>query len=209
VQSADWFLCLLNTPTMTTDKFWRRPKIIRVAAVGFFVAMAMAFTLRFEGRLLICSCNRFLIWVGNICSSNNSQQLFDPYSFTHVLHGFLLFWIISLLFRRVAPEWQISLALICEAAWEIFENTPFVINRYRTETAALGYAGDTVVNSLGDLLCAFVGILIARQLGYRRSVILFLVIEVILLFTIRDSLLLEILMLIRPIAVIKHWQLCL
>jgi len=169
----------------------------------------MAFVLRFEGRLLICSCNRILIWVGDICSSSNSQQLFDPYSFTHILHGFLLFWIISLLFRRMTPEWQISLALVCEAAWEVFENTPFVINRYRTETAALGYEGDTVVNSLGDLLCAFVGILIARQLGFRRSLILFLVVEVILVFTIRDSLLLEILMLIRPIAGIKQWQLCL
>ena len=194
---------------MTTDKSWLRPKIIRVAAIGFLVSLAMAFVLRIEGRLLICSCNRILIWVGDICSSSNSQQLFDPYSFTHVLHGFLLFWIISLVFSRVAPEWQISLALLCEAAWEVFENTPFVINRYRTETAALGYEGDTVVNSLGDLLCAFVGILIARQLGFRRSLILFLVVEVILLFTIRDSLLLEILMLIRPIARIKQWQLCL
>jgi len=168
----------------------------------------MAFVLRFEGRLLICSCNRVLLWVGDICSSSNSQQLFDPFSFTHVLHGFLLFWIISLLFRRVAPEWQISLALICEAAWEVFENTPFVINRYRTETAALGYQGDSVVNSLGDLFCAFVGIMIARQLGFRRSVIVFLIVEVILFVTIRDSLLLEILMLIRPIPAIKQWQLC-
>jgi len=193
---------------MTADKSSRRPGIIRVALTGFLVAIAMAFVLRFEGRLLICSCNRVLLWVGDICSSSNSQQLFDPFSFTHVLHGFLLFWIISLLFRRVAPEWQISLALICEAAWEVFENTPFVINRYRTETAALGYQGDSVVNSLGDLFCAFVGIMIARQLGFRRSVIVFLIVEVILFVTIRDSLLLEILMLIRPIPAIKQWQLC-
>ena len=193
---------------MTTNKSWHRREGVRVAAIGFLVALAMAFLLRVEGRLLICSCNRFLVWVGDICSSNNSQQLFDPYSFTHVLHGFLLFWIISLVFSRMAPKWQISLALVCEAAWEVFENTPFVINRYRTETAALGYEGDTVVNSLGDFLCAFVGILVARQLGYRRSLILFVVVEVILLFTIRDSLLLEILMLIKPIPAIKQWQLC-
>ncbi len=193
---------------MTTHKSSRRPGIIRVVLIGFLVAIAMAFALRFEGRLLICSCNRILLWVGDICSSSNSQQLLDPYSFTHILHGFLLFWIISLLFRRVAPEWQISLALVCEAAWEVFENTPFVINRYRTETAALGYQGDTVVNSLGDLLCAYVGIMIARQLGFRRSLIVFLIVEVILFVTIRDSLLLEILMLIRPIAAIKQWQLC-
>jgi hypothetical protein len=193
---------------MTTDQSWRRSGIITVAAIGFLVALAMAFLLRLEGRLLICACNHFLFWVGDICSSSNSQQLFDPYSFTHILHGFLLFWIISLVFRRLAPEWQLSLAIVCEAAWEVFENTPLVINRYRTETAALGYQGDTVVNSLGDLMCAVVGILIARQLGFRRSLIVFLVVEVVLLVWIRDSLLLEILMLIRPIAAVKHWQLC-
>ena len=191
---------------MRTEK--SRLRIVRVSAFTLLIALAMALVLRFEGRLLICSCNRILIWVGEICSSNNSQQFLDPYSFTHILHGFLLFWIISLLFRRVAPEWQIFLALVCEAAWEVFENTPYVINRYRTETAALGYQGDTVINSLGDLMCAFIGILIARQLGFRRSVIVFLVVEVILILTIHDSLLLEILMLIRPIAAIKQWQLC-
>ena len=168
----------------------------------------MALVLRAEGRFWACACGEFQVWVGDTCSSRNSQQLFDPYSFTHILHGFLLFWIISVLFRRLAPEWQISLSLLCEALWEVFENTSFVINRYRTETAALGYAGDTVVNSLGDLLCAFVGMMIARQLGYRRSVIVFLVVEVILFLWIRDSLVVEILMLIRPIAALKHWQLC-
>jgi hypothetical protein len=193
---------------MTTDKSWHRSGIIRVAVIGSLIALAMAFVLRLEGRLLICSCNRILIWVGDICSSNNSQQLLDPYSFTHLLHGFLLFWIVSLLFRRLAPEWQISLALLCEAAWEVFENTPYVINRYRTETAALGYEGDTVFNSLGDLLCAFVGIMIARRIGYRRSLIVFLIVEAILIFTMHDSLILELLMLIRPIAAIKQWQLC-
>ena len=190
---------------MPTDK--TSPKIT-VALIGIFIAIGMAVVLRLEGRLLICSCNHILLWVSDICSSNNSQQLLDPYSFTHVLHGFLLFWITSLVFRRLAPEWQISLALMCEAAWEIFENTPYVINRYRTETAALGYQGDTVFNSLGDLMCAFIGILIARQLGYRRSVVVFLGVEFILMFTIRDSLLLEILMLIKPIEALKHWQLC-
>jgi hypothetical protein len=108
----------------------------------------------------------------------------------------------------MAPEWQILLAVLSEAAWEVFENTPFVINRYRAETAALGYEGDTVVNSFGDLLCAFIGFMIARRLGFRRSIIVFLVVEVILSVVIRDSLLLEILMLIKPIPAIKQWQMC-
>ena len=177
-------------------------------AIGVLVALTMIFVLRAEGRLFFCSCNRFLVWVGDICSSSNSQQLFDPFSFTHILHGFLLFWLISLLFRRMSPGWQVLLAVVSEAAWEVFENTPFVINRYRAETAALGYEGDTIVNSFGDLLCALVGFLIARRLGFWRSVIVFLVVEVILTFAIRDSLLLEILMLISPISAIKQWQMC-
>jgi hypothetical protein len=193
---------------MTTKTSGRRTRTIWFVAIGVLVALTMIFVLRAEGRLFFCSCNRFLVWVGDICSSSNSQQLFDPFSFTHILHGFLLFWLISLLFRRMSPGWQVLLAVVSEAAWEVFENTPFVINRYRAETAALGYEGDTIVNSFGDLLCALVGFLIARRLGFWRSVIVFLVVEVILTFVIRDSLLLEILMLIRPISAIKQWQMC-
>ena len=101
------------------------------------------------------------------------------------------------------------LAIALEAAWEVFENSSFVIDRYRTATAALGYQGDTVVNSVGDLLCAVIGFVIAMQLGVRRSLILFVLIEVILLLWIHDSLLLQILMLVRPIEPIKSWQICL
>jgi hypothetical protein len=134
--------------------------------------------------------------------------LFDPYSFTHVLHGFLFFWLMALLFRRLNASWQVWLALLLEGAWELFENTPFVINKYRTETAALGYTGDTIVNSFGDLTCALAGFLIARKLGLRRSLIVFLVVELVLILWIHDSLLLQILMLMRPIAAIKSWQMC-
>jgi hypothetical protein len=134
--------------------------------------------------------------------------LLDPYSFTHVLHGFLFFWLIALLFRRMPVVWQFWLALLLESAWEIFENTSFVINKYRTETAALGYQGDTVVNSLGDLACALLGFVIARQLGVRRSLIVFAVIEAILIFWIHDSLLLQILMLVQPVEALKLWQMC-
>ena len=95
-----------------------------------------------------------------------------------------------------------------EAAWEVFENSSFVIDRYRTATAALGYQGDTVVNSIGDLACALIGFLIARQLGIRRSLILFVLVELILILWIHDSLLLQILMLVRPIEAIKSWQMC-
>jgi hypothetical protein len=114
----------------------------------------------------------------------------------------------ALLFRRLSVGWQVWLALLIEGAWEVFENTRFVIDKYRTETAALGYQGDTIVNSLGDLTCAFAGFLLARKLGLRWSLIVFVLIEVVLILWIHDSLLLQILMLVHPIGAIKSWQIC-
>jgi len=158
--------------------------------------------------MLFCECGTFEIWIGDTCSSNNSQQLFDPYSLTHVLHGVLLFWLVSLVFRNLTFAWQLSIAAILEALWEILENTSFIIDRYRAQTAALGYTGDTIVNSLGDLFCAVIGFVIAYRLGWFRSLIVFLLLELVLLFWIRDSLLLQIVMLVYPINGIKFWQMC-
>jgi len=177
-------------------------------AVACVIVVLMSVLLRAQGRLLICACGHVQIWTSDTCSANNSQHLFDPYSFTHVLHGVMFFWLITLLFRRMAPGRQVLLAVLLEAVWEVFENSSFVIDRYRTATAALGYQGDTVVNSIGDLLCALLGYLIARQLGVRRSIILFLFVELILILWIHDSLLLQILMLVRPVEAIKLWQAC-
>lgn len=103
---------------------------------------------------------------------------------------------------------QFLLALLLEAAWEVFENSTFVIERYRTATAALGYQGDTIVNSLGDVVCAVAGFLFARQLGFRGSLILFAFVELVLILWIHDSLLLQLLMLVRPVEAIKLWQAC-
>lgn len=185
----------------------RTDRAAQIVSVGL-VLLLMIVLLRAQGRMFLCACGYFDVWTSDTCSANNSQQLFDPYSFTHVLHGFLFFWLIKLLFRRMTSSWQFWLALLLESAWEVFENTSFVINKYRTETAALGYTGDTVVNSLGDLACALAGFLIARQFGLRRSLIVFLLIEVVLILSIHDSLLLQILMLIRPVEALKLWQMC-
>jgi hypothetical protein len=189
--------------TTKNDRRWVLPGIAMA-----LVLLAMIVLLRAEGRMFLCGCGQFAVWVSDWCSSNTSQQLLDPYSLTHLLHGFLFFWLIALAFRRMPRGWQVLLAMLLESAWEIFENTSFVINKYRTETAALGYQGDTIVNSLGDLACALIGFLIARQLGVRRSLIVFVLVEVVLILWIHDSLLLQILMLVRPIEAIKLWQMC-
>ena len=187
---------------MTTAS--NRPQIVAIAVVLLLTVV----TLRVEGRLFLCTCGHFALWTSDTCSSNTSQQLLDPYSFTHVLHGFLFFWLIALLFRRLSANWQVCLALLIEGAWEMLENTPFVINKYRTETAALGYTGDTIVNSFGDLMCALVGFMIARKLGLRWSLVVFVLVEIVLLVWIHDSLLLQILMLVHPVESIKLWQMC-
>ena len=189
--------------TTKNDRRWVLPGIAMA-----LVLLAMIVLLRAEGRMFLCACGQFAVWVSDWCSSNTSQQLLDPYSLTHLLHGFLFFWLIALAFRRMPRGWQVLLALLLESAWEVFENTSFVINKYRTETAALGYQGDTIVNSLGDLACALIGFLIARQLGVRRSLIVFVLVEVVLILWIHDSLLLQILMLVRPIEAVKLWQVC-
>ena len=181
--------------------------VLQVAAAGV-VLLFMVVLLRTQGRLFLCACGYFDIWTIETCSANNSQQLFDPYSLTHVLHGFLFFYLMMLVCRRLKRSWQLLLAIALEAAWEVFENSSFVIDRYRTATAALGYQGDTVINSIGDLFCAVVGFWIARQVGLRNSLILFALIELILILWIHDNLLLQILMLIRPVEAIKAWQMC-
>lgn len=102
--------------------------------------------------------------------------------------------------------WRLALATLLEAAWEVFENTEFVIQRYREETAALGYNGDSIFNSLGDILTCIVGFMIAQRLGFKRSALVFVATEVVLILWIKDSLLLEILMLVYPIDSLKAWQ---
>ena len=182
---------------------WLWPALAIAAA---FIATAIL--LHLEGRLWICSCGTVQVWAGKVCSSDNSQHFLDPYSFTHMLHGFLFFWLIAWLLPRLRPSSQLILAIAVEALWEVFENTNFIINRYRSETAALGYNGDTVVNSFGDIFCCLIGFMIARRLGLRRSLLVFAVLEVVLIIWIRDSLLLEILMLIFPIDAIRAFQMC-
>lgn len=194
---------MFTKPPPTTNRRWLFPVVVIVLLIPLTSLALWA-----EGRLFSCSCGEFKFWIGDTCSSQNSQQFFDPYSFTHILHGFLLFWLIALLFKKLSSPWQLTTAAILEAVWEVIENTNFVIDRYRAQTAALGYTGDTVVNSVGDLFCAIVGFLIARRLGWFRALIAFLLLEVVLFFWIRDSLLLQILMLIYPVNALKLWQMC-
>ena len=179
--------------------------IFAIATIA--VLLIVASVEHMSGRVWWCACNEYYLWAGDILSRHNSQHLFDPYSFTHLLHGVALAGLVTLVFPQRTVSLRLFIAVVSEGAWEILENSSFIINRYRTETAAIGYQGDSIINSLGDVVCCAVGVMIAIKLGWRRSIAVFLLIEAILLIWIRDSLLLEIIMLIQPIASIKAWQL--
>ena len=167
---------------------------------------ATVLELRRQGRLWWCASGDWSPWAGNIGNQHTSQHLFDPYTFTHLLHGFIICGLLALFLPRLVVRWRLVLAVLIEAAWEVFENTNYVINRYREATAAIGYQGDSVFNSLGDMLACAVGFVLALKLGLRRTVAAFVFTELVLLFWIRDSLLLNILLLIRPVDAIKSWQ---
>lgn len=170
------------------------------------VAFVAVTSLLFEGRVWWCQAGDYSPWAWDIWSTHNSQHLIDPYSFTHILHGILEFWLIGLVFRKVPLAWRLLLAVTIESSWEIAENSTYVINRYREATISLDYFGDSVINSLSDISCCAIGFIIGYKLRFWRSLTLFVVTEVILIFWIRDSLIINIIMLIYPIEAIKVWQ---
>jgi hypothetical protein len=162
--------------------------------------------LQWQGRIWWCACGGGAVWVSDTWSSHNSQHVLDPYTFSHILHGVLFCGIIWLVLRKASVLWAFVVCVAMEVFWEILENSTFIINRYREATAALGYTGDSIVNSVSDTACCAAGFIIARHLGLRGSILFFVVVDVAMAILYRDNLTLNILMLICPIEAIKQWQ---
>lgn len=175
-------------------------------AACLFIFVASAVILYFQGRVWWCQAGDYSPWSWDIWTTHNSQHILDPYAFTHVLHGVLEFWLIGLVFRKMPLAWRLVLAVAIESTWEIAENSSYIIERYRTVTLSLDYFGDSIINSLADMISCATGFIIAYKLKFWRSLALFLATEAILIFWIRDSLILNIIMLIYPIEALKVWQ---
>ncbi len=159
-----------------------------------------------SGRSLLGPDGRFALWDGDIWSSENSQRVADAYSFSHFIHGILFYGILWLGLRGLPIRFRFLLALAIEAGWELLENSPFIINRYREATISLGYVGDSVLNSVSDIVMAAIGFVFAWKVRLRVSVAAIVILEIGCLLWVRDNLTLNVLMLVHPVQAIKDWQ---
>ncbi|MDE2446531.1 MAG: DUF2585 domain-containing protein [Alphaproteobacteria bacterium] len=159
-----------------------------------------------NGRVFICKCGYVKLWHGVVYSSENSQHIADWYSLSHIIHGFIFFGLCWLLLRKWAFAWQLLMATAVEGAWELFENSAFIINRYREATISLDYFGDSIINSVSDMGFMILGFSIAAKLPWRITVTTAIIMELLALYVIRDNLSLNVLMLLYPVETIKTWQ---
>jgi Protein of unknown function (DUF2585) len=190
------------------DRNGMRPAVYAILAVGI-VALTAAILLAM-GRMPICKCGHVELWHGVVRDSGNSQHLTDWYTPSHVIHGFLFYlgtWIIGRLRGKpLRLGAALLLAIGVEATWEIVENSSVVIDRYRATNIALDYYGDSVINSMSDILAMIVGFFLARTLPVRLTVFAAVLMEAVVGYWIHDNLALNIIMLIHPIEAINQWQ---
>jgi Protein of unknown function (DUF2585) len=186
-----------------------QPVRLRPAAyfsLGLGIIAAAALTLLAMGQPLICRCGTVKLWQGDVMGPENSQQLADWYSPSHLIHGLLFYGLLWLIARRRPLGLRALIALVIESGWEILENSPIIIDRYREATISLGYRGDSVINSVSDITFMLIGFALAARLPVAVSIALAILLELAVGYLIRDNLTLNIIMLIWPLEAIRTWQ---
>lgn len=179
----------------------RRAWAAAIGAIVLFAAIEFAW-----GRPPICPCGHIALWAGNPNSPENSQQLSDWYSLSHIIHGFLFYGLLWSILPGRLRGWALPLAVMIEGGWELLENSPIIIDRYRAATIAVGYSGDSILNSMSDIVMMMIGFAIARRLPVWATVSLAIFFELLALAVIRDNLTLNVLMLVHPVDAIRVWQ---
>jgi len=185
------------------------PRLSLTAALCLcaLIMLASAAVLAAMGHPLICTCGYVKLWHSGRADQETSQHLTDWYTYSHVLHGIIFYWVTGLVAQgRLSVAARLVIATLVEASWEIVENTPLIINRYRTATIAHDYFGDSIINSTADIATMIIGFLVAARLPAWVTVALLIGVEVALLVLIRDNLTLNIIMLIHPFDWVKAWQ---
>ncbi len=178
---------------------------VLIALYGLYILYAM-------GRPPICTCGTIKLWHGAVESAENSQHIADWYTFSHITHGLIFYAGAHLLWRKwrlldgAPTRWALPIAVALEASWELLENSPMIIDRYRSVTVSFGYSGDSIVNSMADIGWMTLGFILAAKMPTRASIAMVSAFELFTLAMIRDNLTLNVLMLTWPVEAIKVWQ---
>jgi hypothetical protein len=192
---------MVNGSSKTVRPAWRITLLLGLGLVAATAAVELAM-----GRVPICTCGTVKLWAPDVNSADNSQHIADWYTPSHIIHGFLFFGLTWLFARRLPLGVRALIAIAVECAWEIAENSPLVIDRYREATIALGYTGDSVINSVSDIAFMTLGFVFAARAPVWLTVILAVFFELLTGWLIRDNLTLNVLMLLHPVDAIRAWQ---
>lgn len=188
--------------------WYQRVSVRQWILISVLIMVVFGLVLLAMGRVPICKCGYVKLWHGVTYSSENSQHLTDWYTFSHIIHGFIFYWLFRIIGKR--RGWSLGLvfllALLVEVGWEIFENTDFIINRYRETTISLDYYGDSVINSVFDVLAMMLGFFMAYRLPVWLTITIAIALELFVGYYIHDNLTLNIIMLIYPSQAILYWQ---